>query len=661
MRRRPLFLVIGVALPTVLLAAGWSMASWRERESTRRERLAFVERTADAVQLAVDESLLSLGGREDARPFYLYNHYYSPPEVLAVSDPVAVSPLAQEPEDPRVSGYFQIDPDGTLRTPYEADPSHEPGARTRAVTLALRGPAFDDLRTLAHGSATSGLVPVAPPAEPDGPEVALLDARTRPRGEGGRQGTSVDADLSLTPEGPLTVSLNAWGQSVYSDVAAAQQGDALANQRVEARGRAAPQTVRNVVSWDSVDNPVAAQAQQATVAPRRESERPRRIRRAPEPPPSDPRPPPLPLIRENEIQVDYTPMAFISAHGATTLQRVVSHEGTAVVQGALIDRAYVFETWLPEVIARAGAGLPISIVAAGEDAPCVVRRPASELVTGADLCVAPLALARVTEGADGMLTVQLGALVGLVLIVVFAGALIDRAARRADALSRQKSDFVSAVSHELRTPLTTIRMHAEMLREGMVSEDKKARFHDDLVNESIRLSHLVDNVLELSRIEQGKRPMKLSEGDLAAFARGVIEGQRRFLADRGVTVRGPSDDASVVTLFDRQAAEQILLNLLANAAKYGQGAEGVVDVEVREEGSGAALSVLDRGPGIPESERENVFDRFHRVEREDTAHMPGTGIGLALVRDLARAHGGDAVIRARPGGGCEVRVTLSGQ
>jgi signal transduction histidine kinase len=116
-----------------------------------------------------------------------------------------------------------------------------------------------------------------------------------------------------------------------------------------------------------------------------------------------------------------------------------------------------------------------------------------------------------------------------------------------------------------------------------------------------------------------------------------------------------------VTLFDRQAAEQILLNLLANAAKYGQGAEGVVDVEVREEGSGAALSVLDRGPGIPESERENVFDRFHRVEREDTAHMPGTGIGLALVRDLARAHGGDAVIRARPGGGCEVRVTLSGQ
>jgi len=666
MRKRTLALLIGVALPTVLLAVGWSMASWRERQSTRRERLAFVERTADAVRIAVDESLSELREREDVRPFFLYNHYYSPPEVLAVSDPVAISPLAQEPDDARVRGYFQIDPDGTLRTPYEADPSHEPGRRSRAVMTALRGPAFDDLRTLAHGNVESGLVPIAPDRPDAGTEVALVEARAQPRGEGGRAGTRVDADLSLTPEGPLTVSLNQWGQNVYTDVAAAQQGDPEANLRVQSRGRAAPQTVRNVVPWDSVQNPLAEQAQRGSAAPRNTRPRMRRpararMRRVEVPSQNDePRPPPLPVIQENQIQVDYTPMAFVSSHGATTLQRVVSHEGTAVVQGALIDRAYVFETWIPEIAERAGAGLPISVVPAADDADCIARRAASELVAGADICVAPAALTVVTAGADGAMAVQLGALLGLLLIVAFAGFAIDRAARRSEELSRQKSDFVSAVSHELRTPLTTIRMHAEMLREGMVSESKRDRFHEDLVNESVRLSQLVDNVLELSRIEQGQRRMKMTEGDLTAFCRGVIEGQRRLLSDRGVTVRGPDAEGSVVVAFDRQAVEQILLNLLANAAKYGRGDEGIVDVEVRKDGEGALLAVLDRGPGIPEAERGQVFERFHRVEREETAHMPGTGIGLALVRDLSRAHGGDATVHGRDGGGCEVRVTFAG-
>jgi signal transduction histidine kinase len=245
--------------------------------------------------------------------------------------------------------------------------------------------------------------------------------------------------------------------------------------------------------------------------------------------------------------------------------------------------------------------------------------------------------------------------------VGFAAFVVDRTARRAEELSRQKSDFVSAVSHELRTPLTTIRMHSEMLREGLVSEEKRDRFHEDLVNESVRLSQLVDNVLELSRIERGQRRMKLVEGDLGAFVGGVLEGQRGFLEDKGVTVRGPDGDEEVRVPFDRQAVEQIVLNLLANAAKYGRGPEGVVDVRLHQRPDGVVeLSVLDRGPGIPEAERERVFQRFHRVEREETAHMPGTGIGLALVRELARAHGGDATVHDRDGGGCEVCVRFRG-
>jgi signal transduction histidine kinase len=260
----------------------------------------------------------------------------------------------------------------------------------------------------------------------------------------------------------------------------------------------------------------------------------------------------------------------------------------------------------------------------------------------------------------GDASLELGALVGLLFVVVIAGVVIERTARRAEELSQQKSDFVSAVSHELRTPLTTIRMHAEMLRDGLVSEAKRGRFHEDLVAESVRLSRLVDNVLELSRIERGQRPFRPTRGDLVGFVREIVRGQEPMLEAKGFTVRAPEEGEEEVELdFDRQAVEQILVNLLENAAKYGRGEENVVEVAVKRDGRAATITVRDRGPGVPEAERERIFERFHRVERAETAHMPGTGIGLALVRDLASAHGGEATLGPRPDGpGAEARIVI---
>ncbi len=353
-------------------------------------------------------------------------------------------------------------------------------------------------------------------------------------------------------------------------------------------------------------------------------------------------------------------MAFVEVRDAMLLHRLVSHEGAAVVQGVLLDREHVHR-WITEVARRHAQeeAMP-QVVEEDEHVACGVRRPASSIVRGVELCYPEAAVVRATARIESDFALQVGALAGLLLMVVLVAVLLDWTARRAEALSEQKSDFVAAVSHELRTPLTTIRMHAEMLRDGMVGEDRRERVHDDLVRESVRLSRLVDNVLELSRIEQGRRPLRLSEGDLAALARRVLDEQAPLLERRSVHATGPAPNRSVVLSFDAQAVEQILVNLLENAAKHGRGAEaGVVEIDVRTEGEVAVLSVADRGPGIPASERERVFDRFHRVVREDTSHVPGTGIGLSLVRDLARAHGGDAEVRARADGtGVEVRVTL---
>jgi signal transduction histidine kinase len=203
-------------------------------------------------------------------------------------------------------------------------------------------------------------------------------------------------------------------------------------------------------------------------------------------------------------------------------------------------------------------------------------------------------------------------------------------------------------------------MHAELLQEGLVAPASLATIHDDLVRESARLGRLVENVLAVSQLEEGRRVLDLRPGDLAAHVHEVIAAQARHVASKGfapVELVLPDDPLTV--RFDAQAIEQIVVNLVDNALKYAvTGALSQIRV-VLEPGPGRAiLRVQDRGPGVPETERERVFQRFVRIERASTAHTPGTGLGLSLVRDLARAHGGDAEVRARPGGGAEFVVWL---
>ena len=176
MSRRTWLILLGVAVPTLLLGTGWLAASMRERDTLERQELARLERTAGAIRSVVDESLEELRAREDERPFYLYNHYYSPPDVLAVSDPVAVSPLAHEPADPRVVGYFQVEPGGAVRTPYGPEPDDAPSERAERVLAVARSDALAQVRALAGDEAVpSALVATAPDPQPqDGYEALSI-------------------------------------------------------------------------------------------------------------------------------------------------------------------------------------------------------------------------------------------------------------------------------------------------------------------------------------------------------------------------------------------------------------------------------------------------------------------------------------------------------
>ena len=257
---------------------------------------------------------------------------------------------------------------------------------------------------------------------------------------------------------------------------------------------------------------------------------------------------------------------------------------------------------------------------------------------------------------------QIALLAALLVVVALAIFATDQAGRRADHLARQRGAFISAVSHELRTPLTTLRMHAELLRDGLVGSDKRQKFHDDMVQESVRLSRLVENVLEATRLEEGRRPMRIQAGDLADAVRSIAMGQSPFLQAKGFTVDVDTGDDEVPAVFDRQAIEQIVVNLLDNAAKYSaEATDRSVRVEVKSERGEAVVRVLDRGPGIPSDDVERVFQRFYRVERPGQDHVVGTGLGLALVRELAQAHGGRATASQRDGGGCCIEVRIPQQ
>jgi signal transduction histidine kinase len=667
-------LALGVALPTALLGVGWLFASLREREAREHEARARVEGLALAVQSAVDESLEELVAREDARPFYLYNHFYVPEDVLALSDSIAISPLAADPDDARVVGHFQIDPDGTVRTPYATETDADQTEREARVLEVVRAPELAWLPELVRGRDPGALVAVV--AEPPDAGPALLAmADTHPRRASSRA-LSAPAPLAAPePEGPVTVSLNSYGNLLATDLTQAQEGDQASYDRVQSRGRAAPITERRTVDRAQVQQQQADYASGATQstsvtpavpdaapseatetvrAPRRSSPRARPLRATPVP--VEPPPPLVPRA----IEVDYTPMELGRAGRRLVLHRLVSHEGAAVVQGVVLDLDEVVLRWIPDVAARHAAGVAPPTVVDAEDAQdCALARPASSRIEGISLCFDAAALAVETASLDAELRLQIAALVGLLAIVLLATLLVHRTARRAESLSRQKSAFVSAVSHELRTPLTTIRMHAEMLAEDLVDDARRPRVYEELAGESVRLSRLVENVLEISRLEEGLRPLRASRGDLGAHVAEVVSGLTRQAEGRGFTLAASLQEEPVELAFDAQAIEQILGNLVENALKYAADAkEKQIEIAVDRVGSLARIRVMDRGPGIPEPERERVFERFYRVERAETAHKPGTGIGLALVRELARAHGGDATAHAREGRGVEIRVTL---
>ncbi len=221
------------------------------------------------------------------------------------------------------------------------------------------------------------------------------------------------------------------------------------------------------------------------------------------------------------------------------------------------------------------------------------------------------------------------------------------------ALSERRAAFVSTVTHELRTPLTTFRMYTEMLGEKMV-ESKRDRYIATLRTEAERLGHLVENVLAYARIESDKAERTRESLSVRSLIDRVTPALRRRCEASGTELEVVLDEASLARMLevDTAAIEQVLLNLIDNAAKYAPSTDGPTRMvlETLLEGRNLRIAIRDFGPGIPAKERRKIFEPFIKAKRDEAGTKPGVGLGLALCRRLARAHGGDlAVEDAKPG------------
>jgi signal transduction histidine kinase len=246
----------------------------------------------------------------------------------------------------------------------------------------------------------------------------------------------------------------------------------------------------------------------------------------------------------------------------------------------------------------------------------------------------------------------------LVAALLFGTFALLRTVRRELAVAQLKSDFVSGVSHDLKTPLTSIRMFAEMLADGRVTGEEKRRDYQHLIHrESLRLSRLVENVLDFSRIEEGRKTFAFSEHHLKDVVASAVETFRALSDGQSVRIRTDLSGDPLVARLDRDAVLGAILNLLDNALKYG-GEAKEIEVALVRTGSHGEISVRDQGPGIPEAERERLFEKFYRGSRAVAGPAGGAGLGLTLVRHVMEAHHGSVRAESEPGKGSRFVLSL---
>jgi two-component system phosphate regulon sensor histidine kinase PhoR len=649
---------LALAVPAgILIAQAYSQLKW---QAFRSSQVA-----AEELAARIDGALRTTMAAEDARSFGAYSFLVV--EGDAAANFVQRSPLSAFPIDsaiPGVLGYFQVDAAGNLTTPllpeegvaasdYGITPV-EQAARAERVAL-LR-----DLlarNQLVRGSREEDVAAVEAPQL----SLRLDDSRAvRPPAASPPAESSQAAFDRLGAADQQTLRLEAAEQP------RAATGAALSRDAAEA----VTQLRETVVSASRVGPGPSAEARQKRVEQAFVAEPAAAAEANASAPKAEV------TVRTFAGEIDPFELGVLDT-GHLVLFRNVWRDGQRYVQGALVER---------EVFVASAIGAPYRSSSASSASRLDVAFQGTVLdrLTGdanayrtaaGDLVGTVLHRVRLSPPfGDAELTFLVDALprapgaallawIAVTLAAVLTGGfyLMYRFGAGQMRLARQQQDFVSAVSHELKTPLTSIRMYGEMLKQGWADDAKRQTYYDYIHSESERLSRLIENVLQLARLTRNTQRFDLrsvSVAELLDLVRSKVSTQvERAGFQLAVRNEAPAGTAVVV---DADCAAQIFINLVDNALKFSAAA-AVKSVEItarRSSDGGVLFTVRDFGPGVPKEQMKKIFELFYRVENELTRETVGTGIGLALVRQLAAAMGARVDVRnCEPG--AEFRLQLA--
>jgi signal transduction histidine kinase len=631
---------VALAVPAgVLIAQAYSQLKWQAFRSTQ---LAAEELTA-----RIDAGLGATVAAEDARSFGDYSFLVV--EGGAAANFVQRSPLSVFPVDsglPGVLGYFQVDTAGNLTTPFL--PAAGVAAADYGITPAeeaARAERVAELRELlARNQLVRGL-------RDDAPDLAAVEApRARLEREAAR------SQRQLAPSEPAASPPATSPQAAFDRLAAAEapgQDVGAAPSRDNAAG-AAVELGEAVVT--------ARRADEATTGA---GERGKRVEQAfvAEPAVTDAAVGPEEdsssaktevTVRTFASEIDPFELGILDT-GHLVLFRNVWREDQRYVQGALVDR----EVFVDAAVARVYRASSLSTVAditlafqgrvlngleaANSSAGSSPRELAGDVLYRTRLSP-PFGAVELTFLVDALPRAPgatLLAWVAVTLTAVLCGGfyLMYRFGAGQIRLARQQQDFVSAVSHELKTPLTSIRMYGEMLKAGWADDAKRQTYYDYIHSESERLSRLIENVLQLARLTRNTQRFdrkSVAVAELLDLVRSKVATQVER-AGFELVVRDDTPEGTALVV-DSDCAAQIFINLVDNALKFSAAAaQKTVEIVARRGSDGVLFTVRDFGPGVPKAQMKKIFELFYRVENELTRETVGTGIGLALVRQLAAA------------------------
>jgi len=678
-RRLTLLLVlffVALALPTsILVYQAYGQLKW--------EAFYQHQRLARELTLRIDGGFRDLIEREENRPISDY-------EFLNVSGSegsafLQRSPLSQFPlevEVPGLLGYFQVDASGQLRTPIVP----EANASSYGISpseLRQREQQEGSVRGILDQNRLVGKSDVV--ASPAVGEIMAEDEMA--------QDERTDIPSLVMELDSSSIAMDdreTQGQSGFDELTTRKKN-------MPTESRAPVDQVKDLKLEDSFQVAAEPEAQRLE-ANKQEVKRSRKekvnlpraileealsLEKSVSEFPADDQVATEPVLNQQAIRIqtfesEVEPMEFaLLDSGHFVLFRRVWHQDERYVQGILINQANFVERLIAPAFRESSLSSMSKLIVAYQGS--ILQnyaaeysrqyRPSTEQATNELLyqsrLIAPFSdieliftLARLPVGAGGQVIIWSA----LILAVVLVGGclMLLRLGQRQLALARQQQDFVSAVSHELKTPLTSIRMYGEMLREGWADEAKRKTYYDFIFYEAERLTRLINNVLQLARMSRNEQTGNLNNitvGEALAELKPRLESQ---LEPSGfeLAISGKAEVDTAGIKVDIDWFIQIFINLVDNAVKFSaNGAQKRVDIRYQQMQDGKIqFSVRDYGPGIDPDQMKKIFKLFYRSENELTRETVGTGIGLALVQQLASAMQAEVdIVNCEPGAEFRIR------